>query len=176
MIQLFSVRWRWFPPDAQFLPQETQGFGWVNSLVLPVITLAIPLIAEWVRYVRSGFLTVLTADYIRAARARGISEGRILWAHVLPNGLVPFLTILGLSLPNLVGGELVVEMVFGWPGLGQLEYNAVREQDHSVAMAALLLVAAATLFGSLLADLAHAWLDPRIRSGILRETDWRKNP
>src|SRR5262249_3786890 len=95
----------------------------------------------------------------------GAGEGRILWVHALPNALVPFLTVLGLSLPNLVGGELVVEMVFGWPGLGVLEYNAIREQDYAVAMAALLLIAAATLLGSLLADLVHAVLDPRVRLG-----------
>src|SRR5262249_44072843 len=155
----------WLPPDAQVPPGESWSQAWVY-LVLPVLVVAAQLTAEWTRYVRSGLRDVLDADYLRAARARGLSEGRILWVYALPNALVPFLTVLGLSLPYLVGGELVVEMVFGWPGLGQLEYHAVREADYHVAMAALLLIAAVTLLGSLLADLVHAAVDPRVRRGM----------
>lgn len=161
-IQLFAVRWRLFPPDAQWLPGEGVG-RLLAGLVLPVLVVAGQLVAEWARYVRSGLRDVLGAGYLDGARARGAGKGRVLWVHALPNALVPFVTVVGLSLPYLVGGELVVEMVFGWPGLGQLEYNAVREQDHNVAMAALMLIAAVTLLGSLLADLAHAYLDPRVR-------------
>jgi peptide/nickel transport system permease protein len=163
LIHWFAVRWRWLPPDAQAVPDETSWGKHLSYLVLPVLTVAAQLVAEWTRYVRSGLREVLGADYLRAARARGLSEGRILWIHAMPVALVPFLTILGLSLPYLVGGELVVEMVFGWPGLGQLEYNAIREQDHQVAMATLLLIAAVTVLGSLLADLVHAAVDPRAR-------------
>lgn len=163
LIQWFAVRWRWFPPDAQ-APPDVTGLGeQASHFVLPVLTVAIPLVAEWTRYLRAGLRDVLGADYLRAARARGASESRVLWIHALPNALVSFLTVLGLSLPYLVGGELVVEMVFGWPGLGQLEYEAIRRQDHHVAMATLLLVAAFTLVGSIVADLAHALLDPRVR-------------
>jgi peptide/nickel transport system permease protein len=167
-IQLVAVRWRWLPPDAQMPPHLS---GWRETaayLALPVLIVAAQLTAEWTRYVRSGLRDVLEANYLRAARARGLSERRILWVHALPNALVPFLTVLGLSLPYLVGGELVVEMVFGWPGLGQLEYNAIRESDHAVAMATLLLIAAVTLLGSLLADLVHAVVDPRVRQGMNR--------
>lgn len=163
LIQWLAVRWRWFPPDAQMLPADAETHAPWTFLVLPIIAVTILLTAEWTRYVRTGLVDVLGASYLRAARARGLSERRILWRHALPNALVPFVTMVGLSLPTLVGGELVVETVFGWPGLGQLEYNALREQDHNVAMAALLLIAAATLAGSLLADLAHAALDPRVR-------------
>jgi peptide/nickel transport system permease protein len=165
LIQLVAVRWRWLPPDAQ-VPPDGAGWEQVSYLVLPVLTVTVLLVAEWTRYVRAGLIEVLQADYLRAARARGLGEGRILWVHALPNALVPFLTVLGLSLPYLVGGELVVEMVFGWPGLGQLEYNAIREADHHVAMATLLLIAAVTLLGSLLADLLHAALDPRARQAL----------
>jgi peptide/nickel transport system permease protein len=167
-IQLVAVRWRWLPPDAQVPPTVT---GWGEAaayLVLPVLIVSAQLTAEWTRYVRSGLRDVLDAPYLRAARARGLSERRILWVHALPNALVPFLTVLGLSLPYLVGGELVVEMVFGWPGLGQLEYNAIRENDYAVAMATLLLIAAVTLVGSLLADVIHGALDPRVRLGMNR--------
>ncbi len=160
LIHWFAVRWRWLPPDAHLLPETSNPWERLRSLVLPVTAVTLLLSAEWTRYVRSGLRDILSADYLRAARARGLGEGRILWVHALPNALVPFLTVLGLSLPYL---ELVVEMVFGWPGLGQLEYNAIREQDHNVAMAALMLIASATLLGSLLADLAHAAIDPRAR-------------
>jgi peptide/nickel transport system permease protein len=162
-IQVFAVRWRWLPPDSQIPPDIVDRRQAASYLVLPILIVTAQLTAEWTRYVRSGMCDILDQDYLRAARARGLSERRILWVHALPNGIGPFLTVLGLSLPYLVGGELVVEMVFGWPGLGQLEYNAIREGDHYVAMAALLLIAAVTLLGSLLADLAHAAIDPRIR-------------
>jgi len=163
LIHWFAVRWRWFPPDAHVPPDGGPWYRQATYLVLPVLTVAFQLAAEWTRYVRSGLRDVLGMGYLRAARARGLSEGRILWRHALPNALVPFLTVLGLSLPYLVGGELVVEMVFGWPGLGQLEYDAIRKQDYNLAMATLLLIAVVTLLGSLLADVAHAALDPRVR-------------
>jgi peptide/nickel transport system permease protein len=166
VIHWFAVRWRWLPPDAQAPPDADSWTGQAAYLVLPVLTVAVGLTAEWTRYVRSGLREVLGADFLRAARARGIGPQRILWVHALPVGLVPFLTVLGLSLPYLVGGELVVEMVFGWPGLGQLEYNAIREQDANVAMAALLVIAVVTLAGSVMADLVHAAVDPRVRHSL----------
>jgi peptide/nickel transport system permease protein len=166
VIDWFAVRRRWLPPDAQIPPGVTGWTQWCRYLALPVLISAALLTAEWTRYVRSGLREVLGADFLRAALARGLSERRILWGHALPNALAPFLTVLGLSLPYLVGGEVVVEAVFGWPGLGQLEYNAIREGDHPVAMAALLLIAAITLLGSLAADIAQAALDPRVRHGL----------
>jgi peptide/nickel transport system permease protein len=162
-IHWFAVRWRWLPPDAQ-APPDVTGLGErLRYLVLPVLVVTAQLVAEWARYLRTGLREVLGAEYLRAARARGLGPARVLWVHALPNALVPFLTVLGLSLPYLVGGVLVVEAVFAWPGLGQLEYNAIRQQDHNVALAALLLIAAVTLLGSLLADLLHALADPRVR-------------
>jgi peptide/nickel transport system permease protein len=163
LIQLIAVRWRWLPPDAQIPPETGLWPDGLPYLVLPVVTVAAQFIAEWTRYVRTGLRDVLQTNLPRSLRARGLSEGRILWVHALPNGLVPFWTVLGLSLPYLVGGELVVEMVFGWPGLGQLEYNAIREADYAVAMATLLVIAVVTLLGSLLADVVHAAMDPRVR-------------
>jgi peptide/nickel transport system permease protein len=165
-VQWAAVRWRWLPPDAQVPPGLDSWSQAASYLVLPVLVTAAQLTAEWTRYVHTGLRDVLEADFLRALRARGLSERRILWVHALPNGLVPFLTVLGLSLPYLVGGELVVEMVFGWPGLGQLEYTAIRTGDNQVAMAALLLIATVTLLGSLLADLVHAAVDPRVRHAL----------
>lgn len=167
LIQWLSLRWGWFPPDAQVLPGEGDWWEQVRALVLPVLALAIPVTADWARYVRAGMLDVRHAEYLLAARARGASQARVLWRHMLPSALTPFFTVLGLSLPYVVGGELVVETVFGWPGLGLLEYSAIRDQDYNVAMSALLLIAAITLLGSLLADFLNALVDPRIRSALL---------
>jgi peptide/nickel transport system permease protein len=164
LIQLIAVRWRWLPPDAQVPPEIDIWPHGLRYLVLPVVTVAAQLTAEWTRYVRAGVRDVLSTDLPRALRARGLSERRIIWIHTLPNGLVPFLTVLGLSLPYLVGGELVTEMVFGWPGLGQLEYKAIMEADYPVAMATLLVISAVTLLGSMLADMVHAAIDPRVRT------------
>lgn len=167
LVQWFAVRWRWLPPDAQTIPGMAEAYPAGTHLVLPVSAVTLLLTAEWTRYVRAGLREALGADFLRALRARGATERRILWVHAVPNALVPFFTVVGLSLPYLVGGELVAEAVFGWPGLGQLEYNAIREQDHNVATAALLLIAAATVLGSLAADLIHAALDPRVRHGVV---------
>jgi peptide/nickel transport system permease protein len=168
LIQWFAVRWRWLPPDAQMVPGSVEPFAAWSYLVLPVAAVTMILTAEWTRYVRAGLREVLGADFLQALRARGASERRILWLHAVPNALVPFFTIIGLSLPYLVGGELVAETVLAWPGLGQLEYNAVRDQDYNVAMAALLLIAIATLLGSFLADVVHAALDPRVRQQSIK--------
>jgi len=165
-----SVRCQWFPPDAQLIPGSESWTATAHALVLPVVALAVPLVAEWTRYVRAGLQDVLGAEYLVAARARGVGDKSLLWRHALPNALVPFFSVLGQSLPLAVGGELVVETVFAWPGLGQLEYSAVRDQDYNVAMPALMLIAAATLAGGLLADVLHAAVDPRVRHRLFQSS------
>jgi peptide/nickel transport system permease protein len=167
-IHLFAVRWRLLPPDAQIPPGSTSWLQKMQHLLLPILLVAIFLVAEWARYVRAGMREVLDADFIRAARARGLRRARVLWLHALPNAIMPFLTVVSLSIPYLVGGELMVEAVFGWPGIGQLEYNAIRAQDANLAMAALLVIATAALLASVAVDLVHAALDPRVRQAVLK--------
>lgn len=115
------------------------------------------------RYLRAALEEVLGQDYILAARARGLSERHVLWRHALRNALLPLITLLGLSLPWLVGGALVVEVVFGWPGLGRVTIEAIWARDYTVIMATTVLAAGAVVVGSTLADLLYRRADPRVR-------------
>ena len=140
----------------------------LRHLILPAITLSVVSVAATMRHQRSALMEVLRLDFVRAARTRGLTERQVVWRHAWRNALFPVLTLFGLWLPILVTGSVFVEYVFAWPGLGQLEYNAVRDQDYNVAMAALLLIAIATLLGSFLADVVHAALDPRVRQQAIK--------
>jgi len=115
------------------------------------------------RYLRGSLLDERTQGYVRAARARGCSERRALFTHALPNAVLPLITMVGLSLPFLVSGSLVIEVVFSWPGMGQIMYNAALARDIPLLMGGTLLATAAVVVGNALADLAYATADPRVR-------------
>lgn len=132
-------------------------------LVLPAGVLGVASAAAMTRFVRSGLLRTLGREFIRAARARGLRGGRVLWSHALRNALLPVINLVGLSLPILFSGSLVIEVVFAWPGMGRLTYDSIRAHDMPVVLAATLLVTVMVLLGSLLADVAMAAVDPRIR-------------
>jgi peptide/nickel transport system permease protein len=134
-----------------------------SALVLPVATLAIVTIALFSRFIRSSAIENLTQDYVRTARAKGVPEKRILFRHVLRNSLIPIITLLGLSLPVTISGAVIVEAVFNYPGMGLLFWNAATTQDYPVLMGFTIVVATATVLGSLLADLLYAVADPRVR-------------
>jgi peptide/nickel transport system permease protein len=134
-----------------------------RHLVLPVFVSAFTGLAGLSRYVRNEMLEVVHQDYIRAARARGLSERRVIFKHALRNALIPVVTILGLSLPDLIGGGFIFETIFAYPGMGRLGYEAVLARDYPVIMGVGVIAAALTLLGNLLADLAYAWVDPRVR-------------
>jgi peptide/nickel transport system permease protein len=114
---------------------------------------------------------VLAQDYILAARARGLSERRVLLGHGLRNALLPLITLMGMWLPNLLGGALVIEVVFGWPGMGRVTIEAIWARDYPVIMATTLLTGLAVVAGSTLADLLYRWADPRVRLPDLAETE-----
>jgi peptide/nickel transport system permease protein len=135
-------------------------------MILPLLTLLIGSLAGLTRYYRFGVLQVLSKEYIKAARARGISEKRILYKHALKNAALPVITILGLQLPHLIGGAFVVEYLFAWPGMGKLGVDAVFSRDYPVLMGTLLMSSVLILLGSLFADLAYAWIDPRIKLDV----------
>lgn len=135
----------------------------LRHLVLPAITLALGGAAAWARFVRGEVLDVIRQDFILAARARGIGEKRILIRHVLRAAFLPILTLLGLSLPFLVGGAVIVESVFGWPGLGQLAVRSVFARDAALFLGISLVLATMVLAGNLLADLLYLAFDPRTR-------------
>ena len=137
-------------------------------LVLPASVLGIASAAAMTRFVRAGLLEALGEPFIRAARARGAGDRRVMLGHALRNALIPVISLVGLSLPILVSGSLVTEVVFAWPGMGRLTYDAIRAQDVSVVLAATLLAALLVVAGNLAADLAIAAVDPRVR--VRRET------
>lgn len=132
-------------------------------LVLPMLVLAFVLVAQWSRYTRSAMIDILSQDYMRTARAKGLSARRVMFGHGLRAALVPLVTLGGLQLPLLVGGALVTETVFSWPGMGLLFVNALGTRDYPVLMAILMVGAVVVVLGNLLADIAAALIDPRIR-------------
>jgi len=139
----------------------------VRDLTLPVLTLALGTVAIFARYMRASALDSLAQEYVEAARARGAGQRRVLGAHVLRNSLVPVVTLLGLSFPQIVGGALVVESLFNFPGMGWQIWQAATNHDFSVTLGFTLVIGVAAAVGSLLADICYAALDPRVRQARL---------
>jgi peptide/nickel transport system permease protein len=163
MVDWFSVDVHIFPP---FAPQGTSIgaiLGDPRALVLPVFTYAFLLYALWSRYMRSSVLDNLVQDYVRTARAKGASERRVIWRHVFRNSLVSIVTLLGLSIPSLVGGAILIEVVFNYPGMGLAFYQAALNVDYQVLLGFTVLACVATIAGNLAADIGYAVLDPRVR-------------
>jgi len=134
----------------------------VRHLVLPTLTLGLIQMAAFMRLTRSSLLEVLRQDYVRTARAKGLSGTRVVWRHALRNALIPVITVVGLSLPTLVGGAVLTETVFAWPGIGRLAVGAVFERDYPVIMGVNLMIAAVVITANLVTDLAYCVIDPRI--------------
>jgi peptide/nickel transport system permease protein len=163
LILFFAIKIPIFPPEG---PQG-EGLGVLftnfNALVLPIVSLTLITLALFSRYMRSAVLDNLTEDYVRTAKAKGASERRVLIRHVLRNSLIPIATLLGLSLPGIIAGALITESVFNYPGMGYLFYQAALNSDYPILLGITIVVAVATVVGSLLADIAYAVLDPRVR-------------
>lgn len=138
---------------------------WIKHLILPVGISAFGGIAGLSRYSRSSMLEVIRQDYIRTARAKGLKESDVIFRHALRNALMPIVTILGLSIPGLIGGGVIFETIFAIPGMGQLFYSSAMARDYPTIMGILVIGAVLTLFGNLLADISYAFVDPRIRRG-----------
>jgi len=163
LILIFAIKFPIFPAEA---PQGlTVGaiFANFNAMILPIATLTLITIALFSRYARSAVLDNLTEDYVRTAKAKGASERRILFRHVMRNSLIPVVTLLGLSLPGIFSGALITESVFNYPGMGLLFYQQAQKEDYPTLLGIVVVVALATVIGSLLADIAYAVLDPRVR-------------
>lgn len=152
-ILFFAVELRWLP---------SSGSATLWHLVLPAMTLGLHGAAVLARFTRSAMVEVLGEPYIRAARAKGLADIAVLTRHALPNAAIPILTVLGMMLGHLVGGSLIVETVFAWPGVGRLMVTAVAQRDLAVVQAAVLLIAFSMTAANLLVDLAYAWLNPRL--------------
>ena len=170
-MSFFGVTLHWLPVSGLH-SLDYESFGLARRcldvawhLVLPVGITAFVSLAGLSRYMRSSMVEVLRQDYIRTARAKGLPERRVLFHHGLRNGLLPIITILGLSLPDLIGGSVIAETIFSIPGMGRLFYEAVMARDYPVIMSLVTVGAVLTMLGNLLADLAYAYADPRIRVG-----------
>ena len=163
LIIIFAVGLSWLPASGV----ETVGGGGLidrlRHLALPVAALSLAGFGHYMRYMRAAMMSALRQDYIRTARAKGLSWPQVVLRHALRNALIPVVTILALDLGTLFSGVLVTETVFAYPGMGKLIYDAVMGNDYNLALAGLMLATGLTLAGSLLADLAYGLLDPRIR-------------
>lgn len=161
-ILLFSLGLGWLPASGytSFLDSPWQ---WLRHLIMPAVTIGVVSGSILTRFVRSSVLESLGQDYTRTARAKGLTERRVINRHVLKNALIPVVTVTGLQLGFLLGGVIVVEVVFAWPGLGQLALAAVDRRDYPVLQGVVLLIALLFLAINLVVDLLYAWLDPRIK-------------
>ncbi|MGB9612973.1 MAG: ABC transporter permease [Candidatus Margulisiibacteriota bacterium] len=149
LMLIFSVKLRWFPA--------------VGNIVLPLLTMTIGSLAGLTRYQRAAMLEVLNQDFIRTARAKGLPERVVIFKHALRNALIPTITILGLSLPDLFGGAFIIETIFAWPGMGRLGVQSVFQRNYPVIMGIVMFSALLIVIGNLLADVGYALVDPRIR-------------
>ncbi|MCA9752589.1 MAG: ABC transporter permease [bacterium] len=169
LIILFSLKLRWLPAsgmesvNAEFLSAGARFLDHVRHLILPAFVLGIASAASVARYVRGSLLEVIRQDYVRTARAKGLSEGRVILRHALVNALIPVITLLGLYLPFLLSGAVVTETIFGWPGMGRLTINAIFQRDYPIVMATNLIAGVMVVAGNLLADVLYGVVDPRIR-------------
>lgn len=154
LLYVFAVKLGWFPIG---------GYGTFAHLVLPAVTLGILGSGWYSRMMRSSMIDVLRADYIRTARAKGLTRGRIVLRHALPNAILPVIAMIGIDIGVFMGGIVVVESVFGWPGIGQLAWQAIQRVDIPIIMGVTLVSACAIVLGNLLADLVAPFIDPRIK-------------
>jgi len=162
LILLFALQFPVLPPGGRVAFDEDAGAA-LKSLVLPTLTLASGLAAVLTRFIRSALLEVLTEDYVRTARAKGLREAAVVRRHALRNALIPVVTVLGLQLGRLLGGAVIVEAVFAWPGMGRLVVQAITSRDYIVVQGALLLLVTAFILINLVVDITYGFLDPRVR-------------
>jgi peptide/nickel transport system permease protein len=162
LILVFAQGLGWLPASGTGGGDHGDFVDRLRHLALPVATLTIASIGGYTRYVRAAMRDALGQDHIRTARAKGASEARVVWHHALRGAMVPIATILALSFGSLVSGALVTEEMFAYPGMGKLIFDAVMGNDYNLALAALLLATVVTMLANFAADLAYAWLDPRV--------------
>lgn len=166
---VFSYNWSVFPPghlqsiDAASLSPMGRTLDILHHLMLPALVLGLAAAGGTARFARNSLLEELGQDYIRTARAKGLTETRVVWIHALRNAATPILQLFGLSLPLLLSGALVVEVVFSWPGLGRLTFDSILSRDYPVVLATTALTGVLVVFGNLLADVLQGVMDPRVR-------------
>jgi peptide/nickel transport system permease protein len=169
LILIFAVKLRWLPNShaASLFAENMDGFAILNDrirhLLLPMLTLALPAAAATARYVRENLANVLDSNFIRLARAKGLPPWQIMITHALPHALLPLISLLGLGFPFLFGGAFLTEIIFAWPGMGRVAFEAVFSRDYPLILAAASLSAVMVIAGNLIADVLYKFVDPRIR-------------
>lgn len=169
LMVIFGLQLGWLPLSGlssmhfSYVPWWEKVWDVALHLVLPALTLALTGLAGLSRYMRSSMLEVIHQDYIRMAVAKGLSAKRVYGVHALRNALIPMVTLFGLMIPDLIGGGVIIETLFAYPGMGRLGYDAIMSRDYNLIMALTIITALLTVLGNLLADILYAWVDPRIR-------------
>ena len=164
LIYIFTVKLGWLPSSGMTTLGAEGGFGDVAShMVMPVIVLAASMAGSNIRYIRSAVLEILQQDYLRTARAKGIGNFKVIGKHALRNALVPIVTVIGMEIPVLFGGAVIIEQVFSWPGLGLMTMSAITSRDYPVIMGVCLLSAIVVLVANLVTDILYALVDPTIQ-------------
>jgi peptide/nickel transport system permease protein len=163
LIAFFSVYLKWLPPSAPQSATVGGAFADPKAMVLPVLTLTIVGVASFSRYMRSSAIESLAQDYIRTAKAKGVTQRGILFGHMLRNAILPIVTLLGLSIPALLSGNLITESVFNYPGVGLLFWTAAQSRDYPTLLALTLVVAIFTVIGNFMADIGYGLIDRRVR-------------
>lgn len=163
-LYLFSLQFNWFPSGGYSTPGQPFSLtDRLHHLILPASIIAVNYVASTMRYTRSAMLDVLGQDYVRTARAKGLREQLVVGRHAFRNALLPVVTIIGAYLPNLLGGAVFIESIFGWPGLGRLFLEGVNQRDYPLIMGLTLILAILILIANLVTDVVYALVDPRIR-------------
>jgi peptide/nickel transport system permease protein len=161
---IFAVNLKVLPTTGVSTPGlENDNLDRIKHLIMPVAVLTLLNVAQWSRYMRSSMLEVLSLDYLRTARAKGLGDGAVILRHGVRNALIPVITVLGLELPLLFSGAIVTETIFSWPGMGRLFIQSVNASDWPIAQAIIMFTAFLVIVGNLFADIAYAVVDPRIR-------------
>ncbi|MFC3831651.1 MULTISPECIES: ABC transporter permease [Deinococcus] len=164
MLQLlFSVQWRLLPSAGIQTIGSDSVLDLIHHLILPACILAFASVAGWSRYMRSSMVEVLAQDYVRTARAKGLTGGRVVYGHALRNALIPIITVVALDFATILSGAVITETIFAWPGIGRLFIESMNGRDYPVLMALMMAGSFALILSNLLADLAYAAVDPRIR-------------
>ncbi len=163
VIYAFSVKLAWLPAGGMFTIGNGSFWDYIHHLIAPAMVLALVTVAIWSRYMRSSMLEVTGQDFVRTAVAKGLPRRVVIMRHALRNALLPMITLAGLQLPTLLGGALVTETIFTWPGMGRLYLDSIGYRDYPVIMGLLMFTALLVLAGNLMADLLYAAADPRIR-------------
>jgi peptide/nickel transport system permease protein len=162
LLLTFAVSLRWLPPSGYISPLDDPVMG-IKYLIMPAVTLGVGLAAPLTRFIRSGMLDVMSADYVRTARAKGLTSRLIIFRHALKNAMLSVVTIFGVLIGSLLGGSIITESVFNWPGIGTLLLQAIQQRDYGIVQGVVLFISLIFMTVNLLVDLTYAYLDPRIR-------------